>query len=67
MTKGGGQPPVARQIQTATERTFLGFPIVYSGMQDQDFGSVTLLIDCLIIYLELLDDLIYSGSELGQI
>ena len=66
MTKGGGQPPVTRQIQTATEMTFLGFPIFYSGMQDQDFGLVTFLIDCLIIYLELLDDLIYSGSELGQ-
>ena len=66
MTKGGGQSPETRQIQTATEMTFLGFPIFYSDMQDQDFESATFLIDFLIIYLELLDDLIYSSSELGQ-
>ena len=65
MTKGG-QPG---GIQTATEMTFLGLdqpPIFYSGMQDQDFGSVKFVIDCLIYTFEALDDLIYSGSELGQ-
>ena len=35
--------------------------------QDQDFGSAIFVIDCLIIFtFEVLDDLIYSGSELEQ-